>query len=133
MALRPCILSWLCAIWADAMAWVEYSYYTDVYLGQEIAEEDFSLLEERGERFVDYITGGEAAAQKALDCVKKAVCAVAEVWQKQEKGGAVTAEKIGEWSRTYAQQPDRTVCRALLEAAQIYLAPAGLMRTVGWA
>ncbi len=115
------------------MAWVEYDYYTGVYLGSAIGEQDFPALEERSERFVDYLTGGRADSQKELECVKKAVCAVAEEWQAQTRGGTVTEERVGDWQRAYAPVPSRSVHRALLDAARAYLAPAGLMRTVDWA
>ncbi len=115
------------------MAWVDYGYYTGAYLGSAVGETEFPALEERSAAFVDYVTGGMAGERKELDCVKKAVCAVADEWQRQARGGAVTQERVGDWQRTFASPPSRSVHRALWSAARPYLAPAGLMRTVDWA
>ena len=69
------------------MAIVSYSYYTDVYLGETIAAEDFPRAEARAERLVQQITHGRAteASFAALppfqqDAVKQAICAQVEYY-----------------------------------------------------
>lgn len=67
------------------MAIVSYSYYTDTYLGETIAETDFPRAEARAERVISQITHGRAANYAALPAfqqaaVKEAICAQIEYY-----------------------------------------------------
>ena len=69
------------------MAIVTYSYYTDVYMGETIAQTDFPRIEARAQRAITKITHGRAAEDKfaALhpfqqEAVKEAICAQCEYY-----------------------------------------------------
>ena len=69
------------------MAIVSYSYYTDTYLGERIAQTDFPRAEARAERLIAQITHGRAteatfAALPAFQqaAVKDAICAQIEYY-----------------------------------------------------
>lgn len=69
------------------MAIVTYSYYTDTYLGETIAEADFPRAEARAERAIAQITHGRAteatfAALPAFqqNAVREAICAQVEYY-----------------------------------------------------
>lgn len=112
------------------MAYADYTYYLSVYRGKEISEEDYPRLSARACAYLDSIS--VSATHPEEDVVKMASCAVAEAWQRNEEGGEVVSQSVGSWSRTFATS-GRTKSGALLEAARMYLEPAGLMRAVNWA
>ena len=116
------------------MAYADYSYYVESYKGNAIPESDFDRLAERASDYIDSITRGEAAgaAGKNAELVKKAACGVAEAWQTNEQGGDVTSQSVGSWSRSYSKTAKNDDVR-LWEAAYLYLAATGYMRTVRWA
>lgn len=67
------------------MAIVTYSYYTDTYMGEPIAEADFPRAEAKAERLITQITHGRAADYAALpafqqSAVKEAICAQIEYY-----------------------------------------------------
>lgn len=108
---------------------VDYDYYINTYLGNTISSDDFPRLAARA---TAYLRGISCAAEHPDDeAVKMAVCAVAEAWQRNEEGGEIISQSVGSWSRTYAST-GRSKDSVLLEAARLYLNPAGIMRTVDW-
>lgn len=109
--------------------YADYDYYLTVYAGNQIAEEDFSRLSVRASSYLDSVSA--AAEHPDADAVKMAACAVAEAWKRNEEGGEVVSESVQSWSKTFATS-GKTKAGALLEAARMYLGPAGLMRTVEW-
>jgi hypothetical protein len=111
------------------MAYADYDYYRNVYRGKAIAADNFSRLSAHASAFLDCISA--AADRPDSDTVKMAACAVAEAWQRNEEG-EVVSESVGGWSKTYATGPSKTKGQALIDAARVYLGPAGLMRVVGW-
>lgn len=94
------------------MAYADYDFYLNVYLGNVIAEEDFPRLSERASEYVYSVTKGlcERVKGRDLEAVKKAVCAVAEIILDENIMGAaafsgesaVSSESVGSWSRSYA-------------------------------
>lgn len=94
------------------MATVNYTFYTNQYVGNAISEEDFPRLSARASDYIKSCTGGlsDRAEGEAQKMVKKATCAVAEVLQDEERlnaaayaaGGRLTGETVGSWSRSYA-------------------------------
>ena len=133
------------------MAYADYEYYTDTYLGTAIKEDDFQRLSMRASSFLDYYTQGRAAQNSDLDALKMACCAVAEQYQyidtaqalaqkslsaSLESDGELQSQTVGSWSKTYrsggdsAQQALSSVqtAQATLGAiAQQYLAGTGLL------
>lgn len=96
---------------AGKVAYCDYDFYLNTYLGDAIAEADFPRLIERASDYVRAATKGlsdraEGAAQEA---VKKAACAVADVLLDEEilnagafaGGQAVSSESVGSWSKSY--------------------------------
>lgn len=108
---------------------IDYSYYENTYLGSSIPPDDFSRLAARASAYLNTISN--AAEHPDDEAVKMATCAVAEAWQRNEEGGEIISQSVGSWSRTYASS-GKSKESALLEAARLYLGPAGLMRTVEW-
>lgn len=93
------------------MAFCDYDFYANVYLGESISEEDFPRLSARASDYVQGVTKGLAGKVHgdANEAVQKAVCAIAEVLQDEGKmasrafsdGQAVSSETVGNWSRHY--------------------------------
>lgn len=133
------------------MAYADYEYYKDTYLGTAIKEADFPRLALRASSFLDYYTQGRAAQNVDLDALKMACCAVAEQYQyvdtaqslaqksltaSLETDGELQSQTVGSWSKTYrsggetAQQAAtaaQTAQVSLAAAAMQYLAGTGLL------
>lgn len=67
------------------MAIVTYSYYTDTYMGETIAQTDFPRIEARAERAIIQLTHGRAANFAALplfqqEAIQTAICAQCEYY-----------------------------------------------------
>lgn len=108
---------------------VNYDYYANTYLGSTIPPDDFPRLAARASAYLNTVSSVDEHAND--EAVKMATCAVAEAWQRNEEGGEIVSQSVGSWSRTYASS-GRSKENALLEAARLYLGPAGLMRMVEW-
>ena len=133
------------------MAYADYEYYKDTYLGTAIKEADFPRLALRASSFLDYYTQGRAAQNVDLDALKMACCAVAEQYQyvdtaqslaqksltaSLETDGELQSQTVGSWSKSYrsggetAQQAAtaaQTAQASLSAAAMQYLAGTGLL------
>ena len=133
------------------MAYADYEYYKDTYLGTAIKEADFPRLALLASSFLDYYTQGRAAQNVDLDALKMACCAVAEQYQyvdtaqslaqksltaSLETDGELQSQTVGSWSKTYrsggetAQQAAtaaQTAQASLSAAAMQYLAGTGLL------
>ena len=108
------------------MAYADFTFYTETYLGKSISESEFARLALRASNHIDRITHGKASSYLPADPVKLAVCAVAEAWQVNEQGGDLTSQSVGGWSRSYAAQPKSADAR-LYDAASLYLDSTGLL------
>ena len=98
----------------------DYTFYADVYFGNQIPEADFPRLTARASAFLDGL--GCDLTGVPEEVMKKAVCAVAEAWQTNEQGGDVVSQTVGSWSKTFASgSRPKTGDQRLLEAAQLYL------------
>ena len=67
------------------MAIVTYSYYTETYMGETVAENDFPQMEAKAERLIKQITHGRAAnfaAHPAFqqEAIQEAICAQVEYY-----------------------------------------------------
>lgn len=133
------------------MAYADFEYYSTVYLGTAIKEDDFPRLSLRASSFLDYYTQGRAAQNPDLDALKMACCAIAEQHQyidtaqalaqkslstSLESGGELQSQTVGSWSKTYRSGGDsaqqalssvQTAQAALGAIAQQYLAGTGLL------
>lgn len=93
------------------MAYADYTFYTDVYYGDQISEEEFPKLSERASDYIRATTQGvsDKVEGRQLDAVKKATCAVAEIIQDENRmvnktfseGQSVSSETVGSWSRSF--------------------------------
>lgn len=134
------------------MAYADYEYYKDTYLGNSITEEDFPRLSLRASSFLDYYTQGRAAKNADLDALKMACCAVAEQYQAidaaqalatksltaalSDSSGELQSQTVGSWSKSYRSGGESAAqaataaasARSLLSAAAAqYLAGTGLL------
>lgn len=94
------------------MAYADYTFYTEVYYGDQISEEDFPKMSELASDYIRAVTKGisdNVTNEIDITAVKKAMCAVSEVIQdeiritsKAFSGEAtVSSETVGSWSRSY--------------------------------
>ena len=107
------------AIYAD------YEYYTNSF-GGKMAEEDFVRLSRQASAYLDYVCFDRIV--DVTEKVKDACCAVAEVYQLNEKGGGIASETNDGISITYVNgQTAITAEQRLYQAAQVYLGHTRLM------
>ena len=114
-------------------AYVDYTYYTNTYLGTAIASTDFARLALRASAVIDQVTFNRAASDtENTNAIKDATCAVAEELQRELADGgsdAVQSESIGNYSVTYSIGASKimTMQQKREEAARLYLGNTGLM------
>lgn len=108
--------------------YADYVFYTTVYMGNVIPEDDFPRLMTRAGEYLDSMIQGPRPDTEAA---KKAACAVAEAWQVGEQGGEVVSQTVGSWSRSYAAVKGKSRDGRLLDAAMPYIPE--LLRPVRWA
>lgn len=133
------------------MAYADYTYYTNTYLGTAIQETDFPRLSLRASSFLDYYTQGRAAQNADLDALKMACCAIAEQYQainaaqalaqkalsaSLDSGSELQSQSVGSWSKTYRSGGDsaqqalssaQAAQASLAAIAQQYLGATGLL------
>ena len=133
------------------MAYADYEYYANTFLGTSIEPTSFDRYAKRASDYIDYITFGKAEKFSDDSRVKDACCAIAEQMQLEEKAqnivtnsldnaiannGEVTSETVGEWSvskttglSAAASSKDyRSALRGEMYAiAQQYLLTTGLL------
>lgn len=102
------------------MAYSNYAYYTDVFLG-EMSEEDYKPRAERASEYIDYVTFDRAAADD--ENVKKCCCAIADAIYLYDNGGGKSGETIDGYSVSYASGVSKTESRseAIYNTALRYL------------
>lgn len=134
------------------MAYADYEYYKDTYLGAAIQEDDFSRLALRASSYLDYYTQGRSAHNSDLEALKMACCALAEQYQTIETaqkaaqkslsyaaetdGAEVSSESVGSWSKSYQSGGASATAAAgamtaynqtLADIVKKYLAGTGLL------
>lgn len=124
-------------------SYVDFTYYTGTYLGDEIVSADFPRLALRASAVIDRITFNRVAAVveagtdlENIDLIKMATCAVAEQIQTNDTLAAnnsgnvgIKSESVGAHSVTYIENSNLTLSddERLEKAAALYLAQSGLM------
>ena len=135
------------------MAYADYPYYKNTYLGTAIQEAAFPRLALRASSFLDYYTQGRASQNQDVNAVKMACCAVAEQYQSIDlarqaalhalqnsanagEAGELQSQSVGSWSKTYrsggesAQQATTAAQAAQASLASVaaqYLSSTGLL------
>ncbi len=91
---------------------VDFTYYTEVFEGTAINEENFNHYSKKAERFVNYATCNQAhkTSGTVLETVKECICEIAEQYQIMEKlekqslgegDKVISSESVGSWSVSY--------------------------------
>lgn len=140
------------------MVYADFEYYTNVYFGASIPEDDFPRLAFRASAFIDWVTMERACKHAEMDAVKMACCALAEDYQTMDaskalanktlsaslaasESGELQSETVGSWSRSYRSGGDSaaaavkaaaSVKESLAETARQYLGGTGLLRARGY-
>lgn len=93
------------------MQYVDYDFYTNVYLGNTIDEKDFTRLSMRASEYIYGLTRGlcDKVPKEYQEAVQRAVCSVAEVMQDEQRmtarsfssEKAVSSETVGSHSVSY--------------------------------
>ena len=114
------------------MPFVDYAFYTDEF-GGAMPEAVFERVSRQAYAYVNTITFGRIASVSdaaVIDKIKRAICAVAEVYNQQEQGGVVLSAHNDGYIETY-QADSTTVEQRTYNAALLYLALTGLMFSGG--
>ena len=114
------------------MAYVDFAYYKDTFMGAMVDEADFPVVAERASAYIDYLTRGKATE---TDAVKKACCAVAEVYDAYRKareasgGGDLASQTVGSYSVSYRSGDEmKAACdKEMHQIARLYLCNTGLL------
>lgn len=125
--------------------YVDFEYYTDVFGGTILTEQNFATAERESEAYIKYLTfvhGDIFADTKHTDAIKAAVCAAAEAYAtataEQSEGGNVKSESKDGLSvsfivsRNDGETVDDYIKRVMYSVVRVYLLPTGwLNRRVG--
>lgn len=111
------------------MIYADYKFYSEVYGGKNIAEEDFPRLAAKASALIDRLTFGRASECADDERVKMCCCELCESLSAlSESGGRIIqSESVGSWSATYANSEStsevnyaRAACRVWLPADWLY-------------
>lgn len=132
------------------MAYADYEFYRDVYGGTAIEEQDFLFLSNKASAYIDAVTmrRSKTVSGDALDSVKTACCAIADVFLDEENVNAasysesslmqeLSSETVGSWSKAYrtrtASATDAQIFdKRKQDALQLYLGWTGLLKGRGY-
>ena len=115
------------------MVYADYDYYIGTYGGKAISPADWPAMVRDASRHLDALTSGRAEANSAMQEIRMATCAMADVLQAVQAAACgasgIASEKTGSYSVSY--QSPAAVMQAhamqLRSAAQLYLAGTGLL------
>ena len=109
------------------MAYADFQYYKDTFLGNAIEDVDFPRLSLRASEYIDAHTGGVIPRLSAIpEEVQKATCAVAEKIQTYESEAEVASESVGSYSVTY-KTSNSSYEQELSKVLRLYLGNTGLL------
>lgn len=98
---------------------VDYIFYETVYLGSSISEKTFPGLAARAKAELDRMKRCFRVEPAGEDSEKLALCAMAEVLARQDKGRGLQSASVGGVSVRYADEASAR--RELTQAAGVYL------------
>jgi hypothetical protein len=114
--------------------YADYLFYTEQFGGTAIAQSDFDRLARQASFTIDQLTFERAGSiitaddnNDLIERIQLATCAVAEEIQRQDQGGAITSERVGNYAVTYAVFPAMSNQTRLSSTARVYLGSSGLM------
>lgn len=113
--------------------YADYTYYRTLY-GGKLPEQDYTFVAARASEYLASVTN-DRITEKILEdettgrAVKMCCCAMADLIQKQEQRDGKTAEKVGDYSVSYADSSTNQTARQKrrYELAYMYLSRYGLM------
>lgn len=109
------------------MAYADFSYYNNDFLGFLIPESQFGYYAARASEYLDSLTLDQIPSP-VPEAVRLACCSVAEASYRLDQGGRISSEKAGDYSVTYAGTGGEGSRREQLhQAAMVYLADTGLV------
>ena len=117
--------------------YADYEYYTTTYKGS-LSKEEFEKSIMKSSAYVSSPSFGRADANKELDEVKLAACAVCDLIANDEKvrskhsGRVVTSENTDGYSVSYesggnGETADDLLGRKIFDTLELYLMPTGLL------
>lgn len=116
------------------MSYADWTFYSGTYGGTYILQAEFTRLMILASAYIDAITFDRAAAveeseTETITAIKFAACSVAEVLKKQEGGGDIKSEKVGNFSVTYAdtKTAQLSIESKIEQAAKMFLSTTDLM------
>lgn len=121
------------------MIYAPYDYYKSDFGGVSVPGSVFPAVAARASRYLDAVTMGKASDNACEPAVMNACCAVADVLYKYDtlEAGALqnagkSGETVGRYSVSYADTSsvgNMAASKAveMLDAARLYLFPAGLL------
>lgn len=98
-----------------------YSFYTDVYMGYELGEKEFSPLAARAGEILDRFISAYRADAVGPDSRDMAVCAMAEVLRHYKKRDGLAQATVGGVSVRYSDGSGKKLLRELYDRASIYV------------
>lgn len=115
--------------------YVDFSYYQNTYHGNVLKATDFENAELEAEAFVNAVTFGRIRKLPEIpECVKNAVCAVAEIIHRrnEKQNNTVSSESNDGYSVSYVTATnDEDYRKELLSKVKMWLSGTGLMYK-GW-
>lgn len=109
-------------------AYADYAFYTDVFKGRKVSENDFMGWALSAGAYLDYITFGRI--RELVDVpeeVKYAVCAAIDAMKKAEERDGISSESVGKHSVSYSNKYDGKEQGYLYGVTAPFLLPAGLL------
>lgn len=91
------------------MAYADYNYYKDVYVGT-LAADEYTSRAERASDYIDFVTFGRAPSD--ADEVKKCCCALVDNMHHYDNGGGKASENIDGYSVSYVAGVSKTESRS---------------------
>ena len=111
------------------MICADYAYYTQVYGGKDVSASDWAARERDAEAYLDSLTLGrigDGLPEPVAEKCRMALCAVAECFEQEAKGGEVASASNDGYSETYVTS-GKTPARQRYDAAARYLSLTGLL------
>jgi hypothetical protein len=99
----------------------DYSFYTDVYMGCELGQKDFSALAARAEELLDRFLLRYRGEVSGPESRSMAICAMAEVLRHYKNRDGLAQATVGGVSVRYSDGSQARMKRELYDRASIYV------------